>query len=73
MTTLTTPLPATPRTLAPTALDRALIALSRALARAAEHRMRAREDRALTTRTRDTARDRGRSLTAEAEFTLRIR
>jgi len=73
MTTLTTPLATTPRVLAPTAFDRALLTLSRALARAAHARMRARAARLSTDRARDAARDHGRSFLAEAEFTLRVR
>ena len=73
MTTFTAPLPTAPRAFAPTAGDRALLALSRALARAADARMRARAVRVEADRTRQAARDRGRSLLAEAEFTLSVR
>lgn len=73
MTTFTAPLPTAPRTVTPTAGDRALLALSRALARAADARMRARAARFEADRIRSAARDRGRSPLAEAEFTLRIR
>ncbi|WP_043361620.1 hypothetical protein [Microbacterium testaceum] len=73
MTTLTTPLATAPRALAPTAFDRALLALSRALARFAHGRMEARAARLSTDRARGAARDNGRSLVAEAEFTLRVR
>lgn len=72
MTSVTTSL-AAPRTVAPTAVDRALLALSRALARAAESRMQARALRVAHDHARHAARDRGRSALAEAEFTLRIR
>lgn len=73
MTTVTTPLSTAPRTLAPTVVDRALLALSRALAHAVDVRMRARAERQSIDRIRGAARDHGRSLVAEAEFTLRVR
>lgn len=73
MTTVTTSLPTSSRVLAPTAGDRALLALSRALARAAESRMQARAARVLRDHARRSARDHGRSPIAEAEFTLRVR
>lgn len=70
MTALTT---TAPRTLAPTALDRALLGLSRMLARAAESRMRARAMRPVHSEARHAARGEGRSPYAEAEFYLRVR
>lgn len=73
MTAVTTPLATAPRPLTPTAVDRSLLALSRALAHAADTRMRARAERQSTDRARSAARDQGRSFVAEAEFTLRIR
>ncbi|WZH36316.1 MAG: hypothetical protein PIR02_16355 [Microbacterium enclense] len=73
MTAVTTSMPASSVTLTPTAIERALLALSRALARAAESRMQARADRGSRDHARRTARDRGRSPMAEAEFTLRVR
>lgn len=73
MTTLTTSLPTSPRVLSPTAGDRALLALSRALARAVETRMQARAVRVLRDHARRAARDRGHSPIAEADFTLRVR
>jgi hypothetical protein len=54
-------------------VDRALLALSRALARAVDARMRARAARLDADHVRTIARDGGRSLLAEAEFTLRVR
>ncbi|MBB3158412.1 hypothetical protein FHS07_002108 [Microbacterium proteolyticum] len=69
MTTLTTPMP----TLALTTGDRALLALSRALARAVDTRMQARAMRVSRDHARRAARDDGRSPLAEAEFTLRVR
>ena len=73
MSTLTTSLPTSPRALAPTAGDRALLALSRALARAVETRMQARAMRVSQDHARLAARYHGRSPIAEAEFTLRVR
>ncbi len=73
MTTLTPPLASAARAVAPTASDRALLALSGALARCAHARMQTRAVRLTADRARGAARDIGRLLVAEAEFTLRVR
>ncbi|MDQ1122030.1 hypothetical protein [Microbacterium trichothecenolyticum] len=74
MSTLTAPLNTTARrALAPTAVDRALLVLSRVLARTAEARMQRRATRRLDDEVRRVARESGRSPMAEAEFALRVR